>query len=114
MPALETVENTVYVYGNTLLDSFDFPAVTITGGLSVYGNEVLKKFKMALLEGIKGDFLINKNAMLTGFDLASLANVANNFTITDNVELPTQIAQDLADQTTIGGTTTISGNKPTP
>jgi hypothetical protein len=111
MPALETIKGGLDVYDNKLLDSFDFPAITVTGGLQVYTNEALGKFKMPLLEGIKGDLLINENAILTGFDLSTLADVGGNFTITDNVELPTQTAQYLANQTTIGGVTTISGNK---
>jgi len=85
---------------------------TIEGFLRIT-NYAADTFELENLMSVQGVFYINNNSTLTSFSLPNFkVSGGEYFYIDDNPELPTQTALDLADQTTIGGTTTISGNKP--
>jgi hypothetical protein len=63
------------------------------------------------LESVDENLEIEDNALLTSLGLENLESVGGNFWIRNNDELCTDLAVDLANQVTIGGTTDISGNK---
>ena len=58
-----------------------------------------------------GFFTISANPNLSGLGLDSLESVGYNFIVKDNHSLCTAIAEELADDISVGGEVIIAGNK---
>lgn len=119
--SLRSLGGDLRVRGNSSLASFGgFPVLEAVGGsLFVLDNEALENLDAfsGLTSAIQ-DLHVDNNASLTSIQgLQNLGSateafpaVLGDFTVTDNPELPTSQAEDLAEALGVAGTVTISGN----
>ena len=119
--SLRSLGGDLRVRGNSSLASFGgFPVLEAVGGsLFVLDNEALENLDaFSGLTSTIQDLHVHNNASLTsvqglqniGSATEAFPAVLGDFTVTDNPELPTSQAEDLAETLGVGGTVTISGN----
>lgn len=119
--ALSQLGGNLELLGNlSLSDLGGFPTLgNVAGSLHVVGNPALQDLDaLSGLTSTLQDLLIDANDGLT--DISGLSNVGSateafpavlgGFTVTDNPNLPTSQAQELADLLGVGGAVTIVGN----
>jgi hypothetical protein len=111
-----TSADNIIILANPILTSLEgLNGITRTGNVTVMANPLLiNTAGLEKLTTVDGFLLIRDNPVLSSLGLKFLESVAHDFAVVNNYNLCTNLAQDLADSVSIGGSITISSNKACP
>lgn len=107
---LTSVPGSLQLQINPLITDLDLSSLATLGDLYVVNNTSLASMELDAVPSIGASLVIGGNASLTSLGLAALHDVASSFSIFSNASLCNSIPLGIRSHTTVGGTTTISGN----
>ena len=109
---LTSVDNISIIANPTLLSLKGLNGITDAGNVTILANPLITSSSgLENLKTVNGFLFIRDNTYLSSLGLTSLESVDNNFSVIENINLCTNLAEELADGISVGGTVNITANK---